>query len=418
MAGLLDYLFGRDDSEQKSAGARPYNEVLQDIADEQAEAAGEHVSHHDALGASAVLCVARVIADGLAQVPFKLLRPAANGGRGEDAVDHPVYRLLRYEPNDWQTSYEFREQVAFHVVLTGNAFVYINRDGQGRPQELYAFEPGSVTVTRKDDYSLSYRIVTGKRKTVDFIDVPQKDIWHIKGPSWNGWLGMDMVKQARKAIGLSLASEKFGASLFKNGARPGGILSTDQNLTAEQRAELRAAWQVQQSGTKNAHKTAVLGNGMKFSAISSTADEAQWTESRKFQINEICRAFRVQPIMVMQSDGATSYNSVEQLLLSHLVHTLMPWYERFEQSAYKSLLNNKDKAAGLYFKLDSRALLEAATADRLNYYKEGRASGWLSINEVREKEDLARSDDPKADELTPAQNLFGKPTNPSTDDEV
>lgn len=413
MAGFFDYILGRDSSDSEQKSTRPYQEVMQEIAADQEDAAGEIVNHATALGATAVLCVARVIADGIAQVPFKLLKPDTNGGRGVDATDHLLFALLRYEPNDWQTSYEFREQIALHVVLTGNAFVYINRDAQGRPLELLPYEPGGVTVTRKDDFSISYRVQTGKRKTLDYIDIPADNMWHIKGPSWNGWLGMDMVGLARQAIGLSLASEKFGAGLFKNGARPGGILTTDQQLTTEQRAELKAAWHAQQAGSKNAHKTAVLGGGMKFMAISSSADEAQWTESRKFQINEICRAFRVQPIMVMQSDGATSYNSVEQLLLSHLIHTLMPWYERFEQSAYKSLLSKADKRAGLYFKLDSRALLEGATADRLNYYKEGRTSGWLSINEIREKEDLARSDDPKADELTPAQNLFGAPAKPN-----
>ena len=404
-------LFGIFGTAPETKAARPYNEVLQEIIDNQ----GSEIDaeNEKALTASAVLCVVRVIADGLAQVPFKVLKPSKNGGRGEDAKDHPLYSLLRHSPNDWQTSYEFREQVAFHIVLTGDAFVYINRDARGQPLELYAYEPGSVTVTRSDDYTLSYRLQTGKRKTVDFIDIPAENMWHIKGPSWNGWRGLNMTKIAREAIGLSVASERFGANVFKNGARPGGVLSTETNLTPDQRKALQEAWNTQQSGVGNAHKTAVLSNGLKWQTITSNANEAQWTEARKFQIEEICRVFRVQPVMVMAQD-ATSYNSVEQLLLAHLTHTLMPWYERFEQSAYKSLLSKDDKKNGLYIKLDSRALLEASNTDRLAYYNAGRTGGWLTTNEIREKEDLPRSLDPKADELTPAANLFGTQTPPAS----
>ena len=161
----------------------------------------------------------------------------------------------------------------------------------------------------------------------------------------------------------------------------------------------------------------ILSNGLKYQPITATADEAQWVETRKHQINEVCRFFRVQPVMIQANENATSYNSIEQLFLSHLTHTLMPWFERFEQSAYMNLLTPADKKAGYYIKLNEKALLRASTAERTAYYNAGRTQGWLTANEVREKEDLARSTDPKADELSPAANLFGKqPT--STDDEA
>ncbi|QWT15313.1 phage portal protein [Sphingobium xenophagum] len=410
---IFSYLFG-DGTEAKSA--RPFQEVIQEIAADQSAYDGFGTLNEDALEATAVLAAVRVIANGIAQVPFKLLQKQKND-RGEEASFHPLAALLRHTPNDWQTSYELREQMAFHLILTGNAFCFLNRHNRTKEiLEIYAFEPGSVTVTQNADYTLSYRVQTGKRKTIDFIDVPAENMWHIKGPSWNGWMGLNATKLARQAIGLSLASEKFGANLFKNGARPGGILSTEAVLTPEQRQQLKEAWNEQQAGSKNAHKTAVLGGGMKFQPISSTANEAQWTESRKFQIQEICRAFGVQPVMLM-ADGATSYNSVEQLLLAHLTHTLMPWFERIEQSAYKALLSKEEKQQGYYIKLDSRALLESSTADRLAYYNQGRTQGWLTINEVRALEDLPRSDDPLADKLTPAANLFGQtatPTPPTT----
>ncbi|MCW2365557.1 HK97 family phage portal protein [Sphingobium sp. B7D2B] len=410
MVGFIDFILGRS-GETKSA--RPYTDVLGEIAEAQAGSGLPSVDADRALKSTAVLCVVRVIADGIAQVPFKLLQENGSGGRGEPAKTHPLYDLIRYSPNDWQTSYEFREQLAIHLALCGNAFIYLNRHPLTKVvQELYAFEPGSVTVTQHDDYSLSYKVQTNDKK---FLTISQDDMWHIRGPSWNGWMGLEATTLARQAIGLSLASETYGANLFANGARPGGILSSDANLTKEQREQLREAWQQQQGGTKNAHKTAILGNGVKWQALASSANDAQWTESRRFQIEEICRAFRVQPIMVMQQ-GATSYASVEQLMLAHIQNTLMPWYERIEQSARKALLTPMEKRQGYYFKLDSRALLEASTSDRVAYFNAMRAMGVMTINEVREKEDLPRSDDPLADKLMPAANLFG--TQPTTEPEA
>lgn len=383
----------------------------------EAGQAGQLVNPLDsnALYSTAVLCIVRVIADGIAQVPFRLQK-SGDGRRGEDATDHPVYDLLRYEPNEWQSSYEFREQFAIHAVLTGNAYIFINRDARGIPQELYAFEPKRVTPVQHDDYSISYRV---SMRNGAFIDVPASDMWHIKGPSWDGVVGLNATNLAREAIGLALASEQFGANLFRNGARPSGILSSPTNLTADQKAALKKSWQDQYGGVGNAHKTALVEGGITFQSISSSANDAQWIESRKFQIEELCRAFRVQPIMVMQQ-GATSYNSVEQLMLAHLQNTLMPWYERIEQSARKALLTKEEKKAGYYVKLDSRALMEASTADRLAYYSAMRANGAMTINEVREKEDLPRSDDPVADTLMPAANLFGQqaPASNSTDTEM
>lgn len=406
--GFRDFFLGGFSTKSAvSIQPRPLGEI--ELAVENGLSGIGSYTDENALKATVVLCITRVIADGIAQVPFKLMKKSPTGGRGEDATEHPLYNLLRYEPNEWQTSYEFREQAAFHLVGTGNSFVYINRDLRGNPTELYAFKPESVTVTQNDDFSISYRVATG---THSFVDLPASDVWHIKGPSWDGIVGLNISEIAQQAIGLAIASETFGAKLFSNAARPGGILSSDANLTKDQRDELRRAWQEQQGGLRNAHGTAVLGGGMKFQSISSSANDAQWTESRRFQIEEICRAFRVQPIMVMQQ-GATSYASVEQLMLAHLQNCLLPWYERIEQSARKALLTNADKQAGYYVKLDGRALLEASNTDRLAYYNAGRTQGWLTINDVRDKEDLKRFDDPLADKPMPAANLFGQQEEPA-----
>lgn len=416
--GFLSSFFGFEPEvplAETKASPRTLDEIRDDIRGNQA-GSGTCVSLTNALRVSTVIACARVIAEGLAQVPCKVFQTLPDGSKIE-LPDHALYELLYRSPNDWQTAFEFREQIGLHLALTGNAFVYINRDSRGTVLELYAFDPQHVAVTQNADYSLSYRISTGKRKTIDYIDIPQGQVWHLRGPSWSGWEGLDAIAQAREAIGLGIAQERFGASVFRNGARPGGILTAEQRLTPDQASDLKRAWREFHQGPNNAGSVALLNSGLKYQPLDGTADKAEWTESRRYQVEEVCRFFRVNPVMVMHQVNSTSYASVEQLFLAHLTHTLMPWYERFEQSANKALLSAADRRAGIYVKLNANAMLRGSTTERTAYYGAGRSQGWLTINEIREKEDLPRSDDPLADQLTPAANLFGAADTP-TDDEV
>lgn len=395
----------RSRSEQKSSAPKATAEQIR--ADLAAESKSEvEVNHKTALQVSAALCCARVIAEGLAQVPCKVFKEDAKGSMVE-ARDHALFNVLARKPNDWQTSFELREQIGLHLAFTNNAFVFINRVGK-QIVELYAFDPGSVTVEQSADFALTYKVnANGKSRTV-----PASDIWHLRGPSWNGFQGNDAIKMAARTLGLAVHTETFGTKVFENGARPGGILTTrsgGQPLTADQRKQIIELWESQHRGAQNAHKTVMLPYDLDFTVVSGSANEAQWIENRKFLIEEVCRFFRVLPIMVMQS-GNTSYASVEQLFLAHLTHTLMPWYERFEQSAENALLTPEEISAGYCIKLNANALLRGSTAERAAYYQAMRSLGVMSINEVRAKEDLPRSNDPEADRLAPAANLFGSQT--------
>lgn len=368
--------------------------------------AGESVNVRTALQTSAVLCCARVIAEGLAQVPCRVYREDALGSPVEDRA-HPLSLVLGRRPNDWQTGFEFREQIGFHLVLTNNAYVYKNVVGD-QVMELYALDPSSVEVKQDNDRELTYTvsISNGRR-----LEVPASSIWHLRGPSWDGVMGLDAIRLARKTIGLAQATETFGTKLFENGARPGGILTTRNTpgmpaMTQAQRDDIKTTWMTQYQGNGNAHKTVMLPYDLDFTPISGTANEAQWIENRQFLIEEVCRFFRVLPIMVMRQ-GSTSYNSVEQQFLAHLNHTLMPWYRRFEQSAENNLLTSDELKAGYTVKLNHNALLRGSHTERATYYQTMRSIGVMTANEVRGLEDLPRSDDPKADELAPAANIFG-----------
>jgi HK97 family phage portal protein len=213
-------------------------------------------------------------------------------------------------------------------------------------------------------------------------------MWHLRGPSWNGWMGLEGVRLAREAIGLSLATEEHGARLFSNGAVVGGVLSTDQVLNEEQRLALRKSWEARHAGGGNAFKTAVLWGGMKFTSMTAPNDQAQFLETRKFQVEEICRAFRVLPIMVGYSDKTATYASAEQMFLAHVVHTLSPWCRRIETSIAKNLFSEEERRQGLYAKFMLNGLLRGAAKDRAEFYARMYGIGAMNPNEVREFEDM------------------------------
>lgn len=368
---------------------------------------GQNVTIRTALETSTVMSAARVIAEGLAQVPCKLFQMGEKGSRTE-LRDHPVAQRLSLQPNDLQTAFEMIEQIGLHLALCGNAYVFKNVGAGGKLLELLPFEPGWMTV-RREGYTVRYKV---SPPDADSFDVPASQMWHIRGPSWSGYVGLDMVYQARNAIGMSLATEEFGSSLFANGARPGGILTAEQALDQEQVNDLRAAWQAAQGGSGNAMKTALLSGGLKFEKLSFDAEESQFTETRKLVVQEICRFMRVLPIMVMQSEDTTSYASVEQMLLAHLTHTLMPWYRRIEQSAMVNLLSPAERANGLYLKFMANAMMRGTAKERAEYLQIMRQNKVISANEWRDIEDMDRSDDPESDQLIGAVNLYA-PADPA-----
>jgi len=383
-------LFGFELS-RKSAGSS-MAEIHALLADQQGAGwgvgskSGARVNWKTAAQVSAAFACARVIAEGLAQVPFKLFRETGNGGR-EAAKNHPLYALLARKPNTWQTSFEFREMLGLHLVFCGQAFIWPNRVG-GEIVELLPYEPQHVTVKRAG-WDISYDINVGNGK---IISIPGNEMWHLRGPSWDGVVGLEAVRLAREAIGLALATEEHGARMFSNGARVGGVLSSEGSLKPDQIATLRESWERTQGGVGNAFKTAILWGGLKWSPMAQQNDQAQLIEQRRFQVEEICRHFRVMPIMAGSADKTATYASVEQMLIAHVVHTLGPWYARLEQSADGFLLSEKDIAAGYYFKFVASALMRGAHADRAAYFSKALGAGgspaWMTQDEVRALEEL------------------------------
>lgn len=351
---------------------------------------GISVNWASALEVSTVLACLRVIAEGIAQVPFRVYQDRDERG-GSPATGHPLYSVLYRRPNKWQTSFEFRETLAFHAALVGNAYVFVGRVGSAREvRELVPLEPQFMTVEKRRDQSLIYKYSPVAGQGVEF---DASSIWHIKGPSWNGYTGLEAVKLVRESVALAIASEAAHAEMHKGSAKMSGIYSVDGNLSKE-KYEFLSAWLDKYAmGGERAGKPMILDLGAKFTPTQMTGVDAQHLETRKHQIEEICRSFRVMPIMVGYAGNAMTYASAEQMFIAHVVHTLSPWYERIEQSADVNLLSDAERANGYYTKFTPNALMRGAARDRAEFYTRMVGSvnatpGIMTRNEIRALEEL------------------------------
>lgn len=388
---------------RKSVALGDSEAVRRAILGGQQAKSGAAVTADTALNVTAVLACARVLGLGLAQVPFKMYRRDRTGVAAEER-DHPLFAVMQRQANAVQTAFELREQIGLHLALTGNAFVLKLRNAPGQIVELQALRPQAVTVLLEASGApAGYRYTSAGTQVV----FPPSEIWHLRNTAWEMAVGLEPVAMAREAIGLGLATEEFAARLFSNGARPGGILSSDVNLKPEQYEWLRKSWDDMNTGSGNAMRTAILSGGLKWQSLSYTADEAQFIEGRKFIVEEICRAFGVQPIMVMHNDNQAAYASVEQRYIAHYRDTLAPLFRRVEMSATVNLLTKAEQAEGLYFEHDARGLLRGTARERAEFYALMTQNGFMTQNEVRAAENMAPFADPAADAPRLAANLFG-----------
>lgn len=343
---------------------------------------GYEVSALGALEVSTVMACVRAIAEGCSQVPVHVHQRDARGVLGA-RIPHPVLDVYARRPNAWQSGFEFRECLLLQLVLVGNAFVYISRATNGAILELLPLEPGRVFVTRERDMSLTYRVSfeDGTSRLVDAAD-----IWHLRGPSWNTWMGLDAVKYAREAIGLSIAAEAQHASMHRNGAQIGGLLSVKDKVGREKYAELGAWLDRHGVGGDRQGKPLIVDMGAEFRQMQMSGVDAQHIETRRHQVLEICRHFRISPMMVGAVETPT-YASAEQMFIAHVVHGLTPWAERIEQSAAVNLFREDERVD---LRHDFNGLMRGASKDRAEYNAKALGSGgspaWLTPNEIRADE--------------------------------
>jgi HK97 family phage portal protein len=351
---------------------------------------GVSVTWAKSLEVMAMLACCRVVADGIAQCGVKLMRPRKGGIGSDEARDHPLYRLLWRRPNDWQTAYEFWETIVFHMMLVGNAYVYVSRLGD-RIIELIVLEPQRVTVTQMPDRTLYYDVIGEDQVQRRFTG---RDIWHLRGPSWNGWMGMETIRLARETIGLAIALEASHARMHRNSLQPAGVYAVEGELKNEQH-EMLVKW-IKKSVA--AGDPFVLDRGAKWTSTEMKGVDAQHLETRRFQLEEICRGVRVMPIMIGLAEKTATYASAEQMFLAHVVHTETPWGNRIEQSAEVALLTEQEQAEGLTIYIDFSQLMRGDYKSLNDALKVQRDAGVINANEWRIRIGMNPREDDGGDE--------------------
>ena len=350
---------------------------------------GKPVNERSAMQMTAVYSCVRILSEALAGLPLHLYRYREDGGK-EKATDHPLYHLLHDEPNPEMSSFVFRETLMTHLLLWGNAYAQIIRNGKGEVIALYPLMPNRMSVDRDKNGMLYYKYQTSPDDAPTMegstVTLPPSQVLHIPGLGFDGVVGYSPIAMAKNAIGMAIACEEYGAKFFANGAAPGGVLEHPGTIKDPQR--VRESWQSTFGGSGNANKIAVLEEGMKYTPISISPEQAQFLETRKFQINEIARIFRVPPHMVGDLEKS-SFSNIEQQSLEFVKYTLDPWVIRWEQTLFRTLFTDAEKKE-YFFKFNLEGLLRGDYATRMNGYATARQNGWMSANDIRELENLDR----------------------------
>ncbi len=348
---------------------------------------GKAVNERSSMQMTAVHACVRILAEAIAGLPLHLYRHGEDSSKHK-AKEHPLYNLLHSEPNPEMTSFVFRETLMTHLLLWGNAYAQIIRNGRGEVVALYPLMPNRMQVDRDRSGRLYYQYTTsaedahttqGSSAVLD-----PSEVLHIPGLGFDGLVGYSPIAMAKNAIGMAIACEEYGARFFANGAAPGGVL--EHPGTVKDPARLRETWQGQFGGSANSGKVAVLEEGMKYTPISISPEQAQFLETRKFQINEIARIFRVPPHMVGDLEKS-SFSNIEQQSLEFVKYTLDPWVIRWEQSLARALLGTDEKRTH-FFRFNVEGLLRGDYQSRMGGYATARQNGWMSANDIRALEDM------------------------------
>ena len=350
---------------------------------------GERVDEKSAMQIATVYACVRLLAESVAGLPLHLYRFTDTSENGkEKAKDHPLYRLLYMLPNPEMTSFSFREVMMTHLLLWGNCYAQIIRDGKNGILGLYPLLPENVEVDRdeKGEIYYIYHAYTDEIPGENNKDIyfRRDEIFHVPGLGFNGLVGFSPIAMMKNALGTTLAVEKYGSAFFKNGAQPSGVLEHPGVL--KDPAKIRENWSDVYGGANNAHKVAVLEEGMQYKAISLPPEDSQFLSTRQFGVNEICRIFRVPPHMVQDLEHAT-FSNIEHQSIDFVMHTLMPWLVRFEQAIIKDLLLPEEQEQ--YFpKFNVDGLLRGDYQSRMQGYATGISNGFMSPNDCRALENL------------------------------
>jgi HK97 family phage portal protein len=359
-----------------SAGS---TEVLQNMIQGARSSAGVSVNETTAMRVGAFFAAVRVITESIASLPLELYRRLPDGGKERNTLDRR-YKLLHTQPNSWQTSFEFREMLTYHVIMRGNGYAYISRGRDGQARELIPMHPDKTLVEQDAAYRLSYTYTPDNKSPVHLT---QEEVLHLRGLSLDGFTGVSLLTWAREVIGGAIGQQEHGNRLWNNGANPGIVMYHPTKLSDAAYKHLKESWDDQYVGASNSGKTMIAEEGMKIERLSMTSEDAQYIESRKFSRSEIAGITRVPPHMIGDLERAT-FSNIEHQDIAFVKHSLRPWLVRWEQALQRDLI--KDHRLFAEFNIDGMA--RGDLKSRYAAYAVGRNWGWLSVNDIRQRENM------------------------------
>lgn len=346
--------------------------------------AGVPVTADNSLSLSAVWGCVNLISGSISSLPLQLYR----GGDDGDRVmlrSHPLYRVLHDSPNADQTALDFWDFMAMSLELWGNAYARIERLG-GKVVALVPVWPNRISVRRETGGVLRYRWTDSGRQ----YDLPEDDVLHVRGPGGDPLGGMSTLSFARRTFGLALAADESASGFYRNGMRPSGVLKFSEWLSDENREIARKYMADEFIGAANAGKPFVAEGGVEWQSLTMPLDDAQLLETRSFSVEEVCRIFGVPPVLVQHHSKTSSWpTGVEQQVLIFQKFTLRRRLKRLEQAMEKQLLTEAERQSGMRIEFNLEGLLRGDSAGRAAFYKSALNDGWMTINEVRAKENLS-----------------------------
>lgn len=373
----------------------------------QPTASGQDITPYTAMQVSTVYACVKVLAETMASLPFQVFKRTDEGR--EVAINHPLYKLIHNKPNPIQSAFEYWEMAMAHVLLRGNHYSFIELNRAGQLSALWPLNPATMIVEAVEStagaLTISRYLYT--RQDGKQIIFRPEDIWHLKDISSDGLVGDSRIAQVANPIGLAKATEEHGSKYFANNASPGVLLVYPGKLSENARENLKKSFDKNHAGSGNAYKTHVLEEGLEIKHIGMSMEDSQFLETRRFQVEDIARIFRVPSILIQHPDKTATYASSEQLMLAWVMHTVRPWAKRIENS-----VDNKFLPGNMHYaEMNLDGLLRGDIKTRYEGYKVGREWGFMSANDIRRLENMNPIGG-KGDEYLRAMNmtLAGTPT--------
>jgi HK97 family phage portal protein len=337
---------------------------------------GVQVSEDNALTFSAVYAAVRIISETIASIPLNVYN--YDGESRTIAREHPVQKLLAKSPNPLASTFTFRECMAANLVLHGNAYAKIELNAAGRPVALIPLNPLKVEVKIVDGQKV---YVFDKKHT--YLDY---EVLHVVGLSFNGLTGKSPIEVSREAVAIGLAAQEYGARFYSNGANTGGVITAPGRLSIEAIKRLKESWNRANQGLANTHGTAILEEGMKYDKVGLDPEQAQFLQSRKFQVNEIARIFRIPPSYLADLENSSTRANTEQQAIQFVRDCITPYVRRFEVELNRKLFREDESNYYAYFTMEG--LMRGDQKARYEAYAVARNWGWLSVNDIRDLENL------------------------------